>query len=45
MSTLSIGSFSTDGKYTAQPYGHDGESKFGLTARKWTISALLTDAE
>jgi hypothetical protein len=45
MSTLSIGSFTTDGKHSVQPYGHDGDPRAGLTARKWSLSLLLTNAE
>lgn len=43
--TLSIGAFSTS-KLIAQPYGYDETStRDGLTARKWTVSGLLTVSE
>ena len=42
--TLTIGSFSTNA-LTAQPYGYEGDARQGLTARKWTISGLVTKAQ
>jgi hypothetical protein len=45
MPNLSIGGFSTDCKYTAQPYIYEGDARSGLTARRWDISFLLTSAE
>ena len=43
--TLSIGAFSTN-KLIAQPFGYDETStRDGLTARKWTVSGLLTASE
>lgn len=43
--TLSIGAFTTS-KLIAQPFGYDETStRDGLTARKWTVSGLLTSAE
>jgi hypothetical protein len=42
--TLTIGAFSNN-NLTAQPYGHEGDARQGLTARKWTISGLVTKAQ
>ncbi len=42
--TLTIGAFSTNA-LTAQPYGYEGDARQGLTARKWTISGLVTKAQ
>lgn len=42
--SLSIGDFSTN-SLTAQPLGYDGESREGLTSRRWRIAGLLTAAE
>jgi hypothetical protein len=42
--TLTIGSFSTNA-LTAQPFGYEGDARQGLTARKWTISGLVTKAQ
>jgi hypothetical protein len=43
--TVSIGAFSTN-KLLVQPFGYDEtDTSAGLTARKWTISGLLTATE
>ena len=42
--TLTIGAFSTNA-LTAQPFGYEGDARQGLTARKWTISGLVTKAQ
>ena len=42
--TLTIGAFSTNA-LTAQPFGYEGDSRQGLTARKWQISGLVTKAQ
>lgn len=43
--TVSIGAFSTN-KLLVQPFGYEEtDTSAGLTARKWTISGLLTAAE
>ena len=42
--TVTIGAFSTN-RLLAQPYGYDGTSVDGLTARKWEINGLLLPAE
>lgn len=43
--SLSIGAFTTS-KLIAQPFGYDETStRDGLTARKWTVSGLLSSAE
>ncbi len=43
--SITIGAFSTT-KLIAQPFGYDETSTIdGLTARKWTVSGLLTVAE
>jgi hypothetical protein len=42
--TITIGAFSTNA-LTAQPYGYEGDARDGLTARKWTVSGLLTKAQ
>ncbi len=42
--TVSIGAFSTN-NLTAQPFGYEGESRDGLTARRWRISGLLDKDE
>lgn len=43
--SVSIGAFSTT-KLIAQPFGYDQTStQDGLTARKWTVSGLLTASE
>lgn len=42
--TVTIGSFSTN-RLNAQPFGYEGEARFGLTARTFRISGLLTPAE
>lgn len=42
--TVSIGAFTT-GTLTAQPFGYEGDSRQGLTARRWQVSGLLTKAE
>ena len=42
--TLTIGAFSTN-NLTAQPLGYDGDSREGLTSRRWRIAGLLTAAE
>jgi hypothetical protein len=43
--SISIGAFSTS-KLIAQPFGYDEtDTSAGLTARKWTVSGLLTTSE
>jgi hypothetical protein len=42
--TITIGAFSNN-NLTAQPYGHEGDARQGLTARKWVISGLVTKAQ
>ena len=43
--TVSIGAFSTN-KLLVQPFGYDEtDTSAGLTARKWTVSGLLTSTE
>ena len=42
--TLTIGAFSTN-TLTAQPFGYDGDARQGLTARRWTVSGLVTKAQ
>lgn len=43
--SVSIGAFTTN-KLLAQPFGYDeADTSAGLTARKWTVSGLLTASE
>lgn len=42
--TITIGSFSCN-TLTAQPFGYEGEARTGLTARKFTVSGLLTSVQ
>ena len=42
--TLTIGAFSTNA-LTAQPFGYEGDARQGLTARKWSVSGLVTKAQ
>ena len=43
--TVSIGAFTTS-KLLAQPYGYEeAQTRDGLTARRWTVSGLLTATE
>lgn len=42
--TVTIGAFSTN-RLTAQPFAYEGEARYGLTARTFRISGLLTPAE
>lgn len=42
---ITIGSFTADCLITEQPFGYDGDARDGLTARKWTITGLLTKAQ
>lgn len=44
MSVVTIGSFTTS-RLTAQPFGYEGEARFGRTARTFRISGLLTPTE
>lgn len=44
MSTITIGAFTTS-RLTAQPFGYEGEARFGRTARTFRISGLLTPSE
>lgn len=44
MSGITIGSFTTS-RLTAQPFGYEGEARFGRTARTFRISGLLTPTE
>ncbi len=42
--TVTIGTFSTN-SLTAQPLGYEGDSRDGLTSRRWRIAGLLAPAE
>lgn len=44
MTIVTIGTFTTS-RLTAQPFGYEGDARAGLTARRFTISGLLTPAE
>jgi hypothetical protein len=42
--TITIGSFSTNA-LTVQPFGYDGDARYGLTARQFEVGGLLTAAQ
>ena len=44
MTVVTIGSFTTN-RLIAQPFGYEGEARFGLTARTFRVSGLLSPTE
>ena len=44
MAVFTIGSFSAN-YLTEQPYGYEGDARYGRTARKWLFDAILTAAQ
>lgn len=47
MATVTVGGFSATYLEASErvPYGYEGEARYGMTARRWTITAVLTTAQ